>query len=165
MNIRLSGVCRESSVDGQGLRYVVFTQGCKHNCKGCHNPETHDFNGGYIESVDNIIEDIKRNKILRGITVSGGDPMEQPEALYELVTKTKAIGKTVWVYTGYTYDELVQLKNEYILKILNTIDVLVDGKYIEKLKNINLRYKGSSNQRVIDCKRTRETGEIKIYYC
>lgn len=165
MKIRLSGVCKESSVDGQGLRYVVFTQGCKHGCKGCQNPETHDFNGGYLEDIDKIVEDIKGNRILRGITVSGGDPMEQPEALYELVSKVKEIGKTVWVYTGYTYEELIKLKNKSIFNVLNTIDVLVDGPYIEKLKDINLRYKGSSNQRVIDCKRTRESGEIKIYYC
>ena len=165
MNLRVSGICKESSVDGQGLRYVIFTQGCKHKCPGCQNPETHDFRGGYLVSVDDIIKEINENKILRGITVSGGDPMEQPDALYELVSKAKDIGKTVWVYTGYTYEQLVLKGDDVINNILNTIDVLVDGPFIEKLKSTNLRYKGSSNQRVIDCYKTRMSGEIKIYYC
>ena len=163
MDIRVSGILSESSVDGQGIRYVVFTQGCKHNCPGCHNPETHDFNGGYLEDIDKIVSEIASDKLLRGLTISGGDPMEQPEAVLELATKVKGLNKTVWVYTGYTYEELVNKNNPTIDKILETIDVLVDGRFIERLLSPELRYIGSKNQRVIDCKKTLAFGTIKMY--
>lgn len=167
MEIRIQGICKESSVDGQGLRYVVFTQGCRHHCPGCHNPETHNFDGGHLKDVDSIIKELSRNKLVRGLTISGGDPMEQPEAVLELAQKAKQIGKTVWVYTGYTYEELVEKNNETIFDIIKTIDVLIDGRYIAELNKGEgiMRYKGSSNQRVIDCKKTVESGSIKIYYC
>lgn len=164
MKIRLSGICRESCVDGQGLRYVVFTQGCKHNCVGCHNPETHDFSGGYEADTDEIITDFSKDKLLRGVTVSGGDPMEQPEALLDLAKKVKALKKTVWVYTGYKYEELVAKNDSVINEILGTIDVLVDGRFMIKLHKEGLRYRGSTNQRLIDCKRTRQSGEIKCWF-
>lgn len=165
MKIRISGIQKESSVDGQGLRYVVFTQGCKHNCPGCHNPETHSFTGGYFVDTKEIAQDLAKNKILRGITVSGGDPMEQPLALLDLVKQVKEMKKTVWVYTGYKYEELVKKHDETINEILSNIDVLVDGKYISNLHKEGLRYRGSSNQRVIDCKKTLEYGRIILMPC
>lgn len=165
MKIRISGVQKESSVDGQGLRYVVFTQGCKHNCPGCHNPETHSFTGGYFMDTEEIAQDLAENRILRGITISGGDPMEQPLALLDLVKRVKDMKKTVWVYTGYKYEELLEKQDETINEILRTIDVLVDGKYISHLHKEGLRYRGSSNQRVIDCKKTLEYGRIILMPC
>lgn len=165
MDIRISGIQKESSVDGQGLRYVLFTQGCKHNCKGCHNPETHSFDGGYIVNTEDIAKEVAKNKILRGITISGGDPIEQPVALLDLVKRVKELKKTVWVYTGYRYEELIGMNCSTIKEILENIDVLVDGRYVQSLNRGNLRYRGSSNQRVIDCKKTLELGRIVLIPC
>ena len=109
MKIRVSGIITDSIVDGPGFRHVVFTQGCNHNCKGCHNPQTHDLNGGYFKEIDEIIEDIKNNPLLKGLTLSGGEPFLQPKECLMLAKKTKELGKDVLAYSGYTYEELKEL--------------------------------------------------------
>ena len=164
MDIRLSGICRESSVDGEGLRYVVFTQGCKHGCVGCHNPKTHDINGGYLEDTDKIVNEFKENKILRGITISGGEPMLQVDAVLNIAKSVKESGKTVWVYTGYTWEQLMEMENPAVAELLTTIDVLVDGKFEIDKRNENILWRGSTNQRVIDSPRSYYRKQIIQYF-
>ena len=154
MEIRLSGIVEESIVDGKGIRFVVFTQGCPHNCKGCHNMHTHDFNGGYMDNTDNLFSLFKEDPILKGITFSGGEPFMQPKPLVELAKKVHEYKKDVWCYSGFTFEEILNSKNEDRVELLNNIDVLIDGKFIEEEKNLELSFRGSENQRVIDVKKT-----------
>ncbi len=160
MKIKLAGVTKESITDGRGLRYTVFTQGCPHHCKGCHNPETWDFDAGYDTDTDEIIEDFKKNPLLKGITLSGGEPISQAEACFDLAKNAHAAGKDVTLFTGWTLEELTGMQNPTVNALLDEIDVLVDGKFIEEKKNLELLFRGSENQRLIDMRRTRERGEI-----
>lgn len=149
--LRISGIIEESIVDGPGIRFTVFTQGCPHACKGCHNPGTHDFEGGTEISMEEIISRFKENPLLAGITFSGGEPFCQPESLYELGIKIKALNKNILIYTGYTMEELEEMgkENPAISSLLSITDILIDGPFVEELKDLELQYKGSSNQRII----------------
>ena len=149
--IRIAGIVEESIVDGPGIRMVVFTQGCKHNCKGCHNPESHSFTGGYLMDIEEILEEIKSNPLLDGITLSGGEPFEQWQACSELARGVKELGLSVVSYTGYTFEEI--LKVDGFRKLLLQTDTLIDGKYEEEEKSLLLQFRGSKNQRIIDVKR------------
>ncbi len=151
MNIRLSGIIRESIVDGPGIRFVVFTQGCPHKCKGCHNPQTHDFGGGYISDTDKILEEFKKDPLLQGITFSGGEPFMQPRPLLELARAVHAMGMNVVSYTGFLYERLKELgeKDPYILALLKEIDILVDGPFILEQKTLMIPFRGSKNQRML----------------
>lgn len=147
---------KETFADGPGIRYSIYTAGCIHHCKGCHNPQTWDPNIGvpYTEKLDEIIEDIKKNPMLSGITISGGDPFLYPKDLYNLllVLKTHFPDKNIWVFTGYTLEELAERAEQgknFILLALGLIDTLVDGPFIESLK-IEGEFRGSSNQRFIE---------------
>ena len=153
MNIRLNGIVNDSIVDGKGIRLAIFTQGCPHHCPKCHNPQTHDYQGGYNTDTDEIISIMKENPLLDGITLSGGEPMEQANACIILAEEAKKIGLNVWVYTGYTWEELLY-KNEEIQKLLSFTDVLVDGPFVYSLRSLELCFKGSSNQRIIDVQRS-----------
>lgn len=160
--IRLAGVIEESYTDGVGIRCTLFTQGCNHKCHNCHNPETWDFKGGKLYDIDKLIEVIKENPMLDGITVSGGDPMYRTAEVLELITKIRErTTLNIWLYTGFTYEEC--LADTAKLKILQNIDILVDGAFDEKLKSLCLRFRGSSNQRIIDVKKSLETGEVHKY--
>lgn len=152
MKIRLSGIINDSIVDGVGIRFVVFTQGCPHHCEGCHNPGTHDFSGGYDDDTDEILAKIKANPLLDGVTLSGGEPFCQPKPLYELCLKVKALGLNIACYSGYTFEELLKLSenNEDIKKLLSVIDVLIDGRFVLLEKSLLLRFKGSKNQRILN---------------
>jgi anaerobic ribonucleoside-triphosphate reductase activating protein len=152
--IRIAGVVKESIVDGPGIRFVVFAQGCRHNCAGCHNPETHDFNRGQWVDIDVIIDEMKKNPLLDGITLSGGEPFEQAEAFGELAEKSKNMGYDVMTYTGYTYETLLGNKEESWSKLLKRTDILVDGKFQIDQKSLLLKFKGSKNQRIIDVKKS-----------
>lgn len=160
--VRIAGVVKESIVDGPGIRFVVFTQGCPHLCKGCHNPQSHDFSGGYDCEVDRVITEIKKNPLLTGVTFSGGEPMMQPKPLLELAQKVRALGKGLMIYSGYTAEQLLEMGKETpeIVELLKLTDILVDGKFEEARKDLNLLFRGSRNQRVIDAKRTAETGVV-----
>ena len=158
MQIRIAGVVNDSIVDGPGIRYTVFFQGCTHHCLNCHNPSTHDLSGGYLIDTDEIIEKVKNNPLLDGITLSGGDPLLQIEGVIELSKKCKGLGLNVVCYTGFTYEELKKFKDFY--RIIENIDYLIDGRYIDNLRDLSLRYRGSSNQRIIDIKKTLDNGEI-----
>lgn len=160
MEIRIAGVIRESIVDGPGIRFVVFTQGCKHNCQGCQNPETHSFDGGYTTDTQKIIEEVKKNPIIKGVTLSGGDPMFQPAATLDLCKKLKENNYNVMIYTGYTYEQLVEMNNEDIMGILSNCDTLVDGRFILKLRSLSCRFRGSTNQRLINMPETLKQGRV-----
>lgn len=154
----------DSIVDGPGLRAVVWTQGCSHNCKGCQNPTTHDFNGGGLVPIKMVCDAIDELEYHTGITFSGGDPMFQPVACNEIAKYAKSRGYNIWVYTGFTFEELIEMseKNPIYTEFLHNIDVLVDGKFILEQRDLSLLFRGSSNQRLIDIKKTFMNGEVTL---
>lgn len=154
----------DSIVDGPGLRAVIWTQGCSHNCMGCQNPHTHDFKGGGQVPIDMVKEAIDELEYHTGITFSGGDPMFQPVACNELAIYAKSKGYNIWVYTGFTFEELIKmsLNNPIYREFLENIDVLVDGRFILEQRNLSLLFRGSKNQRLIDVKKTLEKGEVVL---
>lgn len=158
--IRIAGVVRESTVDGPGFRYVIFTQGCPHHCLGCHNPETHDMNGGHLESITTIVEDIKKNPLLKGVTLSGGDPFMQAKKLVKLLNMLDLNRYTVMTYTGFKYEYLLENANDEngYLELLKLTDVLIDGKFVLELKSEEVKFRGSTNQRAIDVKKSLKEG-------
>ena len=145
MKIRIAGIQKESCVDGEGLRYAVFMQGCKRKCKGCHNPSTHDLNGGKLVDTSDIIAEIKKNPLLQGVTLSGGEPLLQIAPATEIAKEVKAMGLNVWLYTGYRLEDIPTDADE----LLKSVDVVVDGEYIETQRDLTLAFRGSKNQRVI----------------
>ena len=155
----------DSIVDGPGLRAVLWTQGCGHQCKGCQNPQTWDFNGGGLVPIEMVKEAIDELEYHSGLTISGGDPMYQPEACLEIAKYAKTKGLNIWVYTGYTLEELLKLSKtkEIYLEFLKEIDVLVDGRFILAERDLNILFRGSRNQRLIDMPKTLEEGEIVLY--
>lgn len=157
MKIRICGFEKESIVDGYGVRFVIFTQGCPHHCPGCHNPESHDFNGGTEYDTSEIIEMMKTNPLISGITLSGGEPFCQSEACIELAKEAHKMSLNVWCYTGFTFESLIK---EPLLK---EIDILVDGEFIESQKSLTLSFRGSSNQRIIDVRKSLQEREIILY--
>lgn len=161
--IKIAGIVEESIVDGPGIRFVIFTQGCPHKCKGCHNPQTHDFSLGRYEDIDKLVDMIDENPLLSGITLSGGEPFLQPLVLANLIDKIKNKNLDVITYTGYKYEELVQSQNKDILELLKRTDVLIDGKFVLELKDENLEFRGSSNQRAIYVKKSMKKGSIIEY--
>lgn len=161
-NIRLSGIAYESLVNGPGIRRVFFSQGCKHNCKGCFNPDTHDFNGGENRNMDELIESVLDNPMIKGVTFSGGDPLEQAEKFAYMAKAFKNNNLNIWCYTGYTYEYIREHKDENNgwNELLNNIDVLVDGKFEEENMQEGLKFRGSTNQRIIDIKESLNHGKI-----
>ncbi|MDR1066818.1 MAG: anaerobic ribonucleoside-triphosphate reductase activating protein [Clostridiales bacterium] len=158
MKIRIADIVNDSIVDGPGIRLAVFTQGCFHNCEGCHNAATHDFYGGRLIDTDDIIQLVKKNPLLSGVTFSGGEPLLQPEAVTEAAREIKRMNLTVWIYTGFTWEEILQSENKKV--VLKYTDVLVDGRFEKDKKTLDLAFAGSYNQRVIDVKRSVSHGEI-----
>lgn len=161
--VRIAGVVKESIVDGPGIRLTLFTQGCPHGCPGCHNPQSHDPAGGYDCEIEKIVSEVKKNPLLTGITLSGGEPMLQAKPLLELAQEVRALGKSVLIYSGYTAEQLLVMGEQTpeILELLRLTDILVDGKYEESQRDLNLLFRGSKNQRVIDAKKTAETGIVQ----
>lgn len=144
--LRVIDIIDGTSVDGPGLRTSIYFAGCDHRCPGCHNPSTWDFNAGHDMTVDQLIDRIIDNDF--NVTFSGGDPLYQHEALTELAHRIKSVGKTIWCYTGFIYEDL--LADEKYTELLSLIDVLVDGPYIQALRDPDLPFRGSSNQRLIE---------------
>lgn len=152
MELKIAGTVNDSIVDGPGIRFTVFTQGCPHHCEGCHNPQTHDFNGGIIEDTNNLLDKIKSNPLLDGVTFSGGEPFCQAHQLAEMGRAVKSFGMNVITYTGYTFEQLYsnQEKDGWG-ELLEVTDYLIDGKFILSQKDWLIKFRGSSNQRYIDC--------------
>ena len=158
MKVRLAGVTHESIVDGEGLRMVVFAQGCPHACPGCHNPATHDFDGGRDGDTEQLLKELKENVLEQGITLSGGEPFCQCAAMLELAKGAHAMGRDVWAYSGWTFEEL--LADEEKAELLRECDVLVDGQYVDELRSLTLTFRGSRNQRVIGVQQSLAEGEV-----
>jgi len=161
--MRVSGIVSESIVDGPGIRFVIFTQGCPHSCVECHNHQTWDSNGGKEITVKELKRQLRNKKNIRGVTFSGGEPFLQAEELAELAEFIKLQGWDIFTYTGFTYEELIKSKDENIQKLLYLSDFLVDGPFIINLKDIRLKFRGSSNQRIIDLNESRAKGKIIVW--
>ena len=161
MKIRLAAYLQpDSIVDGEGIRTVIWTQGCPHHCPGCHNASTWDFNEGALIDVKDVIEELKTIKNQDGITLSGGDPVCQSDACYEISKAAHEMGLNVWCYTGYTYE--MMLTNPKMRRLLSQIDVLVDGKFIQEEKSYDIYFRGSRNQRIIDVPRSLKEEKVVL---
>lgn len=165
MELRIAGIVRESIVDGPGVRFTVFTQGCPHHCPGCHNPATHSYEGGSMVSVDRIIEEFTKNPSLSGMTISGGEPMEQIPAVLELAGRVKELGKDIVIFTGYTFEQLLDrcTREPQITELLALTDILIDGPFLLEERDLSLPMAGSRNQRVLNAKASIERGCAVLY--
>lgn len=169
MEIRLAGITKESIVDGPGLRLVVFTQGCPHHCAGCHNPDTHDVNGGYATDVDELFRYIEgmviHNKLLKGVTFSGGEPFLQSRQLTVLAKQLKQLGISIVTYSGFTFEQLAAMAvtRKSIGGLLKQTDILIDGLYQAKERDLGLAFRGSRNQRLIDMAATIAAGRVVLW--
>ena len=154
----------DSIVDGPGLRAVLWTQGCGHKCKGCQNPQTWDFNGGGLVPIKAVKDAIDELEYHTGLTLSGGDPMYQVPACLEIIKYARKKGLNIWVYTGFTWEEILKLaeKKPIYREFLDKIDVLVDGRFKIEERDLNLLFRGSRNQRLIDVPKTLEKKEIVL---
>ena len=162
LRLRIAGVVPESTVDGPGYRYVVFTQGCPHHCEGCHNPETHDFSAGYLTSVSRLLTLMQRNPLLAGVTISGGEPFCQPDACAALARGAREAELHVIVYTGYKLEALQAMENEAVQTLLSAANWLVDGRFVQEKRTRLRRFVGSANQRIIDLPETFSSGKIQL---
>ncbi len=159
----MAGIVPESVVDGPGVRFVVFVQGCPHHCTGCHNPETWDPQGGKEMTVKEVLKMLRKKVKLhhiKGLTLSGGEPFLQAEELVQLAKEARKMGLDVVTYTGYTLEQLQTLDLPGVKELLAVTDVLVDGPFIQELRDISLAFRGSKNQRVINLAATREQGQV-----
>lgn len=163
MRISLSGVTGDSIVDGPGLRLTIFTQGCLHHCPGCHNPQTHDPEGGSWADTEDILAAAAENPLLDGITLSGGDPFLQPVPCLALAEGAHKIGLNVWTYTGYTWEALWEENAPEKIALLKETDVLVDGPFLLAERSLDLQFCGSRNQRLIDVKKSLAAGEVVLW--
>ena len=155
----------DSIVDGPGLRAVLWTQGCGHHCKGCQNPQTWDFEGGGLVPIDIVKDALDELEYQTGLTISGGDPMFQPEACLEISKYAKSLGLNIWVYTGFTFEELLKMSKQkpVYLEFLQNIDVLVDGRFILEERDLSMLFRGSRNQRLIDVPKTIASGNVTLF--
>jgi anaerobic ribonucleoside-triphosphate reductase activating protein len=153
--LRISDIAKESIVDGPGFRLTVFVQGCRHACPGCHNPQTHPMDGGREITCGEIIAMARRNPLLDGLTFSGGEPFLQARALAALARLASAEGLDVVTYTGYTFEQLLEhagTPRDGFMELLGATRILVDGPYVQELRTLDVPFKGSSNQRVLDAR-------------
>ena len=164
MTLRLAGTENDSIVDGPGIRFTIFVQGCPHHCPGCHNPQTHDFSGGTLTDTGELLKKIEENPLLDGVTFSGGEPFCQAPALAELGGQLRQRGLNIITYTGFTYEKLLadaNAENGY-RALLEVTDFLVDGRFEQDKKSYELPFKGSTNQRFIDVQKSLESGEAVV---
>lgn len=159
--MRINAIVDDSIVDGPGLRLAVFVQGCRRNCPGCHNPQTHDPDGGYDMDVEDIVAMAKKNRLLRGVTVTGGEPLDQIDDVAKLARLAKRKGLDVWVYTGYSWEDVLAMPSGKAL--LENVDVIVTEPFVEELKSLGLRWRGSTNQHVIDVQLSLRIGACVLW--
>lgn len=163
MKVKLAAdIQSDSIVDGEGLRAVIWFQGCPHGCPGCQNPETHDIKQGIEVDIEEIFEKIDNLKFQKGITLSGGDPFMQSEAAKKIADYARNKGYNIWCYTGYTYENII--KNPKLKSLLESVDVLIDGPFLLEEKSLNCRFRGSKNQRIIAVKKSLEEERVVDYY-
>ena len=163
--LRIAGFNKDSIVDGPGLRYTIFSQGCFHNCEGCHNPQTHDITAGKIVDIDEILEDINNIPICDGVTFSGGEPFLQADTFADLAVKIKNSNHPLDIicYTGWTWEEIQEIISNGFsdyMRLLRNIDYLIDGRFDKNKVSLDCNWRGSTNQRIIDVQKSLETGEI-----
>ena len=161
--MRIANTVSDSIVDGPGLRFTVFTQGCPHRCPGCHNPDTHDPAGGHEATVDELAEKLLSNPLTDGLTLSGGEPFCQAEECAKLAAAAREKGLNVWTYTGYTYERLISGEVPGAMDLLAQTDVLVDGPFVEAQKSYAALFRGSTNQRLIDVPRSLAAGQAVLW--
>ncbi|MBO4831143.1 MAG: anaerobic ribonucleoside-triphosphate reductase activating protein [Oscillospiraceae bacterium] len=163
--MRIAGMIQDSIVDGPGFRFTLFTQGCPHDCEGCHNPETHDFGGGSEMSTDEIIRKLLSNPLTDGITFSGGEPFEQAGDCAVIAKAARDNGLNVWAYSGYTFEELIKKaeKQPEVMDLLKLTDVLVDGRFILAQRSLSLKWRGSANQRILDVPKSLAAGQTELH--
>lgn len=162
IKIKVAGVVEESIVDGPGIRFVVFVQGCNHKCPGCHNEHSQDFSGGKYMSISTIIEKLKENPLLDGVTLSGGEPFGQADVVSKLAEELKLLDYNVMTYSGYTYEQIEEkaLTDNGFSRLIENTDILIDGRFEEEERNLTLNFRGSENQRIIDISATKANKEI-----
>jgi anaerobic ribonucleoside-triphosphate reductase activating protein len=163
MKVRLAGIVNESVCDGPGLRIALFFQGCAHHCPGCHNPQTWNFDGGDEYDVDNLLAELPDTPLIKGVTLSGGDPFYQFEPALQIARAFHARGKDVWSYTGFTWPELLADTQHSFMDLVNASDVVVDGPFIQAQAQPNLPFYGSANQRSIDVQASLRSGEVILW--
>jgi len=163
-NLRVASIMEESIVDGPGMRLVVFFQGCRHNCPGCHNPDTHAMDGGYLVSDMEILNRALRNPMLRGITFSGGEPFLQASVIATLAQEARIAGLDIVTYTGFTFEQIMAHRDldDGFIALLNATDILVDGLFIQELRTLDQPFIGSKNQRIINVPATLNNNEIIV---
>lgn len=161
MVLRLAGIVKESVVDGPGIRMVIFVQGCPHHCPGCHNPDSHNPEGGYETTTEEIIADLPDGKLVCGLTLSGGEPFAQASALITIAAAAKLRGLSIVVYTGYCFEELLQMsvRMPEVMELLKLTDMLVDGPFEQERRDLSLAFRGSANQRLLDVPLSLKAGQ------
>lgn len=154
--MRISAIVRESIVDGPGIRFVIFTQGCHHNCLGCHNPQTHDMFGGFEITPEELLSEFKKsisdNPLLDGVTITGGEPLLHASGLLSFLPAVREAGFNIWLYSGYTLEEIIESGDPKQLELLKYVDVLVDGRFEAEQRTVDIPFTGSRNQRFISMK-------------
>ena len=156
--LNVSGIVSDSIVDGPGIRTTIFSQGCPHHCPGCHNPETWAFGCGTDVPVEALVDIVKSNPLCRGVTFSGGEPFAQAAGFAKLAAALKAEGYEVASYSGYTFEELLE-GSEAQQQLLSVIDMLIDGRFVLAEKSLEIAFRGSRNQRILDVKKSLAAGK------
>lgn len=165
MKLRVADLVEDSIVDGPGLRYAVFAQGCPHHCPGCHNPSTHAFEGGRLVEPEEVLRAVAANPLLSGVTLTGGEPFCQAAACARIARGAKALGLSVWAYSGYTLEALLAGAGERPewLELLLSVDVLADGPFLLAERTLELPWRGSRNQRLVDVPASLRDGRCILY--
>lgn len=145
VTLRVLDIVDGTIVDGPGLRTSIYFAGCAHHCHGCHNPQSWNFNAGHDMTITELVEHIRENDF--DVTLSGGDPIYQIDAIIPLCREIRALGKNIWLYTGYTIEEIEESAS--LSRILNEVDAIVEGPFIESQRDLSLHFRGSANQRII----------------
>jgi anaerobic ribonucleoside-triphosphate reductase activating protein len=164
MKVRIAGLIHESVTDGPGIRSVLFFQGCPHRCLECHNPQTWSFDGGQEFDIQEVVQRFRITPLLSGVTFSGGEPFGQAAAAAEIAREIKTQQVNLWVYTGYTWEELLEKRKQPgFVDLINLADVIVDGPFIKALKTSCLPYRGSANQRIILVKESLSRNQVVLW--
>ncbi len=158
--LRIAGAVAESIVDGPGIRYAIFTQGCPFHCHGCHNPQTWPLNGGMEVRLSALYKEIKANPLIKGVTYSGGEPFIQTRPLIVLSEILRKEGYNIWSYSGYTFDKLTA--DPMRRELLQYLDAVVDGPFVQARHSMELDFRGSANQRIIDVQRSLQEGQVVL---